>query len=577
MSAIRRGLAVLSAAAMLAGLPGQGQGTAAARPAPEVPTAGDRFVTRDGDSGRLTAWSRPGGRGVGYRTASTGDRHPSYALDRQQESHLLTVHALGRTGAPLPAGAVKVVGLNSGSTAEAVPVTGGVGTVRVPEDDYLIELVGSSADETETWMVTMVNLRVDADTAATLDLRTAEPLTTSVPDPAVSQAMAHYGYSYRRGEQVTLSDIYSFEGGRLFVGVSGQPGPEDAMLSISSSQWAVRGPDRTFDGSPVTYRIAKVRENLIDGYHRSVRPAELARIDSYRHGPADRWIHAGMVVALGGLNGYGMSFAARPGRVTHYVDAAVPWDQNAAEVFRDPETGRWRDVHEQLQQAVSYRAGRTTAERWNAAPYVPAINFLFRQGDTLFGQLGTHGDQDGRFGTSTLDTARTRIYRDGQLIHDTPSIDYLSLDKLPAGPARYRIELTGTRPSRSDLATRTDVSWSFDSAATEEFTTLPLRTVRFRPSVDGLNRLARRPVLSIPVSLGTQPGAKPVPVRRLTVQVSGDDGRTWRPAAVLPAGNGYRAVLVTPARANSLSFRSVLTDAAGATTTQTLVAAVLLQ
>lgn len=574
MIAVRRALAVLTVAAtMLAGLPVHVQGTAS-RPAPDLgPPAGDRLVIRNGESGRLTISSRPGGRRAGYRMTSTGDRHTSYALDRE---HLLTIRALGRTGAPLQAGSVKVVGLDTGSTFEAVPVAEGVATVRVPADDYLIELVGSSADETETWMVTLVNLRVGADTSATLDLRTAEPLTTSVSDPEVSQALAHYGYSYRRGEQATLSDIYSFEGGRLFVGFSGVPGPDDAVLSISSSQWAVRGPDRTFDGSPVTYRIAKVHEHLTDGYHRIVRPAALARIDSYRHGPADRWIHTGMVAALPDLNGYGMSFAARPGRMRHYVDAAVPWDQNAAEVFRDPGTGRWRDVHEQTQQAGSYRAGRTTAERWNAAPYVPAINFLFRQGDTLFGQLGTHGDQDGRFGTATLDTARTRIYRDGELIHDTPSIDYLSLDKLPAGPTRYRIELTATRPSLSGLATRTQVSWSFDSAASEEFIALPLRTVRFRPPVDALNRLARRPVLSIPVSLGAQAGAKPAPVRRLAIQVSGDDGRTWRPAAVLPAGNGYRAIFATPAKAKSLSFRSGLTDTAGATATQTVIAAVLL-
>ena len=60
-------------------------------------------------------------------------------------------------------------------------------------------------------------------------------------------------------------------------------------------------------------------------------------------------------------------------------------------------------------------------------------------------------------------------------------------------------------------------------------------------------------------------------IRKLTVQVSGDGGKTWKNAAVAPIGHGrYKAIFQTPA-GKSVSLRSHLVDGAGNVTDLTVI------
>lgn len=145
---------------------------------------------------------------------------------------------------------------------------------------------------------------------------------------------------------------------------------------------------------------------------------------------------------------------------------------------------------------------------------------------------------------------------------------------LPAGTAKYKLVSSATRPSIAELSTRTECVWTFTATAAEEIKQLPLRTVRYRPELDFANTIARRPVLSIPFQLEAQPGATLPAAKKVELQVSGDDGKTWRRAAVVPAGkNAYRAIVATPAGAKYISLRSHLTDADGTTADLTVLRA----
>jgi hypothetical protein len=71
-----------------------------------------------------------------------------------------------------------------------------------------------------------------------------------------------------------------------------------------------------------------------------------------------------------------------------------------------------------------------------------------------------------------------------------------------------------------------------------------------------------------------QPGQALPKIRKLTVQYSGDDGKTWRDAAVAPTGHGgYKAIFVTPKNARGISLKAHLVDGAGNMTDLTVIAA----
>jgi hypothetical protein len=101
---------------------------------------------------------------------------------------------------------------------------------------------------------------------------------------------------------------------------------------------------------------------------------------------------------------------------------------------------------------------------------------------------------------------------------------------------------------------------------------LPLRTVRYQPAVDQRNTVLRTAVTELPVVLDGMPGAVLPAVSKLEVQVSGDEGKTWKAAAVVRSGAGYKAIFVTP-KGGSVSLKAHVVDAAGNTTDQTVIGA----
>ena len=61
-------------------------------------------------------------------------------------------------------------------------------------------------------------------------------------------------------------------------------------------------------------------------------------------------------------------------------------------------------------------------------------------------------------------------------------------------------------------------------------------------------------------------------IKTLEIQVSGDSGKTWRPAGVVPACHGtYKAIFATPKGALTISLKSHLVDAQGNITDLTVV------
>ncbi|PZF84813.1 hypothetical protein C1I92_07030 [Jiangella anatolica] len=195
-------------------------------------------------------------------------------------------------------------------------------------------------------------------------------------------------------------------------------------------------------------------------------------------------------------------------------------------------------------------------------------------------EIPLYSDGDGRARLQApgsiegIDDGTTRLYRDGLLIgaSDLPGLGGFDV---PERSGVYRLTVENRRPP--DLtpwwptSTRISADWTF--RLDESPAAPPLLAVRYSPRV-GLGNVApggRRGV-SIPLVVERQRGA---PAHRLThvaVDVSYDDGASWRPARVSGAGDRRTLRLDHPGH-GFVSLRARIRDAAGNTVEQTIIRA----
>ncbi|MBF9130653.1 hypothetical protein I0C86_17055 [Plantactinospora sp. S1510] len=106
---------------------------------------------------------------------------------------------------------------------------------------------------------------------------------------------------------------------------------------------------------------------------------------------------------------------------------------------------------------------------------------------------------------------------------------------------------------------------------------LPLLAVRYAPVLGaGRTAPAGKPFL-IPIRVEHQPGSTGGSVSKLTVQVSYDDGTTWRTAPIKLDGGSWVAAVTHPADAGHVSLRAIVADSLGSQVEQTIIRAYLLR
>lgn len=119
------------------------------------------------------------------------------------------------------------------------------------------------------------------------------------------------------------------------------------------------------------------------------------------------------------------------------------------------------------------------------------------------------------------------------------------------------------------MSTRLAVTWTFRSGHTDGVAALPLSAVRFSPAVAADNTAPAGKPFVVPVAVHAQDGRRYTP-SRLTVDVSYDEGRTWRKAVVR---HDSAVLLDHPATATSVSLRAKATDSEGNTVELTVIRA----
>ena len=126
----------------------------------------------------------------------------------------------------------------------------------------------------------------------------------------------------------------------------------------------------------------------------------------------------------------------------------------------------------------------------------------------------------------------------------------------------------------STLSTGVESVWTFRSATTAKEQPLPLMAVRYAPPGSTTsNRAKPGSVTRLPLWIERNPGAPPGRRRSVRLEMSIDDGTSWRRVPVARTGSGWTAVLPNPRTPGFVSLRAVVTDTAGTGLTQTITRA----
>ncbi|ROP42456.1 hypothetical protein [Saccharothrix texasensis] len=222
-----------------------------------------------------------------------------------------------------------------------------------------------------------------------------------------------------------------------------------------------------------------------------------------------------------------------------------------------------------------YGAGRTY-DRSFGAPVIGPVMYsggypnLARTGDEVSFSLSLFGDREGNEGYSKVTSARTALYRDGELVGENDSSGHGAFP-VPPGPAVFRARAEVTRaPEVSDFSTRITVDWTFRSDTTTRERRLPMSVVRFTPELDAAGSAPAYRPLTVPLVVDRQRGVDSPPLRHFRVEVSYDDGATWVSLPVL----GSAALVGNRAEPGTFaSLRVHATDGRGGELSQTVIRA----
>ncbi|HEX2132995.1 MAG TPA: S8 family serine peptidase [Actinophytocola sp.] len=243
---------------------------------------------------------------------------------------------------------------------------------------------------------------------------------------------------------------------------------------------------------------------------------------------------------------------------------------------------------------VTLRRGEHRNSRVFAAPFGPELTtpytsnqdgepipWAYREGDRLVLSVPMFADSDpgNVSGFDRTQRGSTVVREGGRVIDRRDDEAGLGTFDLPAGPGRFQVIASAGRPAslllEPALSTRTRAVWSFRArGGTDDRVALPFLDVRFALPLDDHNRASAGEPVRGRVTVAHQPGSRASRIRDVIVEVSYDDGRTWRRATV----DGQRVEIPAGGEAGGYaSLRATATDRHGNAVTETVIRAYALE
>ncbi|MFD7098640.1 S8 family peptidase [Streptomyces xanthophaeus] len=337
--------------------------------------------------------------------------------------------------------------------------------------------------------------------------------------------------------------------------------------------------------SPYVYSLAFPETGEVkNGHTYRVRDRDLGQVDSTYSSmgvAADFMDLSGAYRPIGSAVYFGgIETVAAPGRRTEFYSAGdTAWDQLLSSSFP------WGEFMTGEQK--TYQKGRRTTASWYdgvTGPVAPRDRAgketlaAERQGNLIGFAPSMWGDsshfaQPGSFG----DIGGLQLKRDGEVIGD--SWYPFGVFEVPAGQGRYEltqnIEKIGP-PSRTwQRSTAVQTTWGFtsklDPAAYSQG--LPVLFPRYAAPLDGMKTVPATDGQAVGLGVSGHAGYAPGALKSAKLSYS-YDGENWTAAKVSERGGAWTATVNhAGASGKPVSLKVELTDAKGATVTQTVVRA----
>ncbi len=407
-----------------------------------------------------------------------------------------------------------------------------------------------------------------------------------------------------------IAFLYSRNGYPYFGSVErGLPIP-GAALKLSDADalvsWAKRGRLLTLESTPDSPFLYDLRFDY-DGYvpsgslTRQVRDRDLATVRSTYH--ADALARDAAEVNASFAPWQDWSFDANryfriPGERIEYVTArpGLLWGRTVYG-YETPEVVFGRPMRDQFRYYSGKDVLRGTWFDGSATGPVPRAERTAqdrikmpcagcRDADELFFWLEDLGDSAaGHYGAfdTRWENSATRLYRDGSLVISRRTARGV-LEAVPAA-STYRLEVDSFSDAPWSWGWKTKSAWTFSSAAPSrpsalpswyecgvgrgrDCAYLPLLFARYDMPLDALNRAPAGRSFSFDLSVSGQAYAPAPRLKSVGLEVSYDDGKTWRPASLRGSAGDYRVTVQHPKTAPFVSLRLRAEDRSGNVLTQ---------
>ncbi|MEO3872621.1 S8 family serine peptidase [Nonomuraea sp. B12E4] len=488
----------------------------------------------------------------------------------EPESYNVTITTVGKQGQPIQPYRSEIYDAKTG--AVHIPsFRDGVATVRLTKGDWnFFADISEKVDEKSIKTVADSPFQVDdGDQQLSVDTRQGKPVTITLDDPS-AELQRGYDFGLVHGAWNTSWASGSADANsQLFVVPVHRPGLtytlQTTWLSkdVSPSPYVYSLVDRRTDGipeDPVYHARQQDLERVTATYRASGMAATGTPMAVLQTGEPDAsWLHQLLEIPL-------------PGKLTHYRTPGLTYQSGL-----------------QFGTSLIFDGGRLAkrgrrSEVWNTAVIGPS--FLLpsssRTGDKLtFSAVGMFADgQPGRSGSDTAATGTGTLATDGRTLATAdlagcvvyePGGCELHAD-VPAGSGAYT--LTASMRRQATLSTEVTSVWTFPSATTAKQQPLPLMAVRYSPEgLDDSNRAKPGSTTRLPLWVERNPGSTKAKAKSIRLEMSADDGATWRGIPVTRTSSGWTAMLANPRTAGFVSLRAVVTDTAGNAATQTITRA----
>ncbi|WP_433519511.1 S8 family serine peptidase [Nonomuraea sp. CA-143628] len=527
----------------------------------EVPAKGTASVTVTIDGTGKQPGDHPG-----TITARSGDllvRTVATAYV-EPESYDVKISALGTDGQPVDA-----VGwfYNGKGESHQLLLLGAPDTYRLPVGEWSLYV-----DIYEGTRITTTHLPVkvgEQGTEIVLDTRKAKPIRFTLDEPTAVTS----GWT----------EMWVINGSWYFGWSGGRPDPSAAYFVLASKHPGLKYVTRMHfhkkDATPTP-----VRYDLVDERHDGMpedptytaRVKDLDKVTTTFRGAGTT--AKGTYFVANAIEGFSDGFLTPtndvplPGKLTEYRTRGYKWS-SALRVGESAVTG-----------ATGPTGHGRDRQTWGVAVSGPSFATLgaWREGNTVTfdgARLFSEG-VPGRVGMDGTATGTISLAKDDQVIS---TINYTrcgpwELDScrltagIPAKPATYTLSATADRQvPYSTLSTKVESTWTFRSANTAKREALALTAIRYAPTgLDEYNRAKPGSSTRLPIWIERNPGAPAAAVKSIQLQMSVDDGVTWRGIQVSAESSAWTAQVTNPRTAGFVSLRTTMTDTADNTVSQTI-------